>query len=66
MTCTRRFARGFRPSLPDGRTDWTRYCLQILTRADDGGSGYSVRTLAFPDKAAALAHARAVGATFHT
>ncbi|MFN4201856.1 MAG: hypothetical protein ACK4GM_02220 [Tabrizicola sp.] len=63
---TRTFARGFRPLLPDDSTDWSRYCLQITTMSRTDASEYSVRTIEFPDKPAALAHARTTGAIFHT
>lgn len=59
------YALGYRRCLPNGHTDWSRYCLKVITTHGTGPDDYRVAHLTFPDKPAAMAHASAVGATFH-
>lgn len=58
-------AHGYRPRTRSGRADWSRYCLRLVTFTGTGPDDYRVAHLTFPDKPAAMAHASAVGATFH-
>jgi hypothetical protein len=59
-------ALGYRPSLPSGAPDPACYRLQITTFTGQGigADAYSTEYLTFPDKPAALAHAKAIGALF--
>lgn len=58
-------ALGYNPKLPNGDTDWLRFCLQLVTYLGAGRDDYTVTTLTFPDKPAALAHAKSIGATLY-
>ena len=55
-------ALGYRPTLPCGGLDWSRYRLQVTTFTGRGPDDHATETLTFPDKPAALAHAQAIGA----
>lgn len=57
-------ALGYRPTLPCGGLDWSRYRLQVTQRTGNGPHDYKTETLTFPDKPAALAHAKTIGALF--
>lgn len=57
-------ALGFRPSLTNGHSDWSRYCLRVVTFTGAGPDDYRVEQLTFPDKPEALAHAATIGARF--
>lgn len=57
-------ALGYRPRLQNGHTDWTRYCLKLVTFHGGGPDDYRVEHLTFSDKPAAMAHAATIGATF--
>lgn len=59
-------ALGYRPSRPNGHADWSRYCLKVTTFTGPGRDDYAVEQLTFPDKPQAQAHARDLGARFHT
>ena len=63
MTRTRA-ALGYRPSLPNGQTDWSRYCVKVVTVHGPGADDYAVDHLTFADKPEAQAHARSIGARF--
>jgi hypothetical protein len=59
-------ALGYRPSLPSGAPDPDFYRLQVtsFTGRGIGSDAYSTEYLTFPDKPAATAHAKAIGALF--
>ena len=57
-------ALGYRPTLPTGEPDQTCHRLQVTTFTGHGPDAHTTEYLTFPDKPAALAHAKAIGALF--